>query len=161
LFALSKVATRMTAMTITTERRRATQHTIPQPVEERSEEIAAPSVARPSWLDADGIDVLDVDVTEDDIDHGRRCQPMWCMVAVAVRRHFGLTERRSYRWGRAWDDRRRDARLWVGRPTEEARWVIIHAGAESLVPREVGELIESWDVGSPIEAFRFSAVRTR
>ena len=145
-------------MTTSTERRQGTEHAAPRAPERG---MTTTPLRTPGWIDGDTIDVLDVDVTEADIDHGRRCQPMWCMVAVAVRRQLGLTERREYRWGRAWDDRRRDSRLWVGRPSEEERWLIINEGVEYLVPREVGLLIESWDVGSPVEPFRFSAVRIR
>jgi hypothetical protein len=113
----------------------------------------------PAWLNAEGIDVLDIEVTEADIDQGRRCQAAWCMVAVAIRRQFGLPDRRHYTWQRAWDDRRRDARLSVGTVPGDDHWRISYQGVDYLVPEEVGQRIEAWDVGSPIEPFRFRAVR--
>ena len=118
--------------------------------------------ALPAWLDQDAVEVIDVEVTEADIDQGRRCQPAWCMVAVALRRQLGVPDRRQYRWTRAWDERRVDARLWVGTgPDDGGRWRIRYLGTEYLMPREVGERIEGWDVGSASEPFRFRAVRIR
>ena len=120
---------------------------------------ASRTAQAPAWLTAEGVDVLDIEVTQADIDQGRRCVSMWCMVAVATRRQLGLHERRRYTWARAWDDRRNDARLWVGPVPGDDRWRIRHRGAEYLLPREVGAYIESWDVGSAAYPFRFRAVR--
>lgn len=113
----------------------------------------------PAWLDADGVDVLDVEVTDEDIDHGRHCLPSLCMVAVATRRQLGLQERRHFAWARAWDDRRVDNRLWVGSVPGDDRWRINYQGVEYLLPAGVGERIVAWDAGSPTEPFRFQAVR--
>ena len=120
---------------------------------------SAGTTKAPAWLNVEGVDVLDIDVTQADVDKGRRCLPTWCMVAVATRRQLGLLERRQYTWTRAWDDRRIDNRLWVGSPPNDNRWRITYQGVDYLLPREVGERIVAWDVGSPIEPFRFRAVR--
>jgi hypothetical protein len=113
----------------------------------------------PDWLNAEGIDVLDIEVTQADVDQGRRCLPSLCMVAVAARRQLGLLDRRHYAWTRAWDDRRIDNRLSVGSLSNDDRWLINYQGGNYLLPRDVSERIVAWDVGSPVEPFRFRAVR--
>jgi hypothetical protein len=117
------------------------------------------ATSAPAWLNAEGIDVLDVEVTESDIDHSRRCLPTLCMVAVATRRQLGLLERRHFAWTRAWDARRVDNRLWVGCLSNDDRWRINYQGVDYLLPRDVAERIVAWDVGSPVEPFRFRALR--